>query len=491
MIYIKRILTICIIAFIGYISFALSDSALQVSAQEPSVGLVINGHPVNDLPIPPIIDRDRVLVPARAVFERLGATVEWREDTRTVHVQYHESNVVLTIEQNIIMVNGYPIEIPVPAQIIDGHTMIPAGAVSANLGFSVDFRNRSVFIDTQGYIPPPIIIDEGHNWNFLFESEYEDCAPVYEGEELPIVIPTIPANPVVLSNMRYDFQTGTLFVPKAAGFSLMNGMIHTNSYHRHRYEIALGVDATSHLPAGTLVIGDALLHSIDIVHGAQGTRIIFHGRQILAIDVSESANYYLLRVMCPRQRYSRIVIIDPGHGGERPGAVYYDVRAADLNLAVTRKLLQLIEADGFMKAYTTRNTDTTVPLAERATLSNNIGDLMLTIHHNAAYNRAIHGVETFYLECERDEFRTLTNQEFASIIQRNMLAQTNRHDRGIRSENFIVLRYTEAPSALVELGFMSHEQEFLTLINAEYQWRAAVGLYHALLEAFGMYVQRR
>jgi len=153
--------------------------------------------------------------------------------------------------------------------------------------------------------------------------------------------------------------------------------------------------------------------------------------------------------------------------------------------------LQLIEADGSVKAYTTRNADVHVYWSYRYQMSNDIGDLMITIHHNAAYNLESHGVETFYLKREQDENRSLTNQEFADIIQRNLLAQTNRHDRGIRAENFIVLSYTDAPSALVEIGFMSNEQEFQTLINPEYQWRAARGLYFAILEAFTLYTPMR
>jgi len=483
---IKNLFAMCIIVFALHIFL----TPLQVHAQENPVGLVINGQTLYGLPISPVIDNDRVLVPARIVFENLGANVYWNEDTKTVHVQYHDQNVRLTIGENNIVVNEYPIEIPVPAQIIDNHTMIPVGAVSTNLGFLVAFRDRTVFVDRADYMPPPIIdedlfpglADEPTTTAPSDENlsgRYNESAIVATPE--PPVLVTLPGS---LLQVHYNFADNTLVIPRTSGVPLMAEAVHNNFYHVNRYEIALGVDASQLLASGTMNIGNSLLNSIDVAHGEQGTRLVFNGRQILSLDISEGDSHYIIRVMCPRQRYGRIVIIDPGHGGERPGAVYDDVRAADLNLAITRKLLQLIEADGYIKAYTTRNSDTTVHWSYRYGMSNQIGDLMITIHHNAAYNLEIHGAEAFYLTDAHDEGRSLSNQEFANIVQRNLVAHTNRFDRGIRSGEFIVLRNTEAPSTLVEIGFMSHAAEFETLINPEYQWRAARGLYQALLEAF-------
>jgi len=507
MIHIKKVLTICVAVLMGCIVLSLA-SPLQVNAQQAPIGLVVNGHPLNNLSMPPVIRQDRMLVPARAVFESLGANVQWQEATRTVHVQYQEQNVILTIGQSNIIVNGYPQEMPIPAQIINYNTMIPVGAVATNLGFLVDFRDRTVFVNT----PEPMLdfVYESYEdtWEHGEESrldyevadtydqdeyvtdeaddEVKDIADEYEEE--PSTIPPPPANPL---NVRYDFATRTLHIPKFEGFPLNIGQAsHFNLYHQHQYILWLNVDASQHINLGSLIAGDALLHSIDIAQGTHGTQIVFHGTQILALYINESATDYLIRIMCPREKYPRIVIIDPGHGGERPGAVYHDVRAADLNLAVTRQLIQLIEADGFIKAYTTRNSDITVPWADRARLGNEIGDLMITIHHNASENLSAHGVETFYLTDEHDQFRHLTNQNFADIVQRNLLAQTGRHDREIKSGNFAVLRYADIPSALVEIGFMSHQHEFTTLINPEYQLRAARGLYFALLEAF-MWVPQR
>ena len=486
MVRVRKILAICMAVLMGFTAFSLLNP-MQAVAQATPIGLVINGAPVNDLAVPPVMRENRMLVPARAVFERLGATVGWHPSTRTVHIEHGEKSIHLTIGESIMFVNGEVVEMPIAAQIINNSTMIPLGAVATNLGFVVDFRDRTVFVYTWEYIlgetpdPPqdPPVYEPPNG-----EDEYEPTPT-----PPPVNTPTPPAVPHVA---RYDLATGTLHIPRTNGLSLnMDQAVHLNLYHQHLYMLMLTADASQHIASGTINIGDALLNSINIDHGQHGTQLTFSGTQKLALDITQSYAYYLVRVMCPRQKYPRIVIIDPGHGGYRPGAVYNDVRAADLNLAVTRKLLQLIEADGYIRAFTTRNSDTHVPLADRARMGNEFGDLMITIHHNAAYNLSANGVEAFYITDEHDLLRSLTNRDFAGIVLRHLVSQTGRNSRDIRSENFIVLRYTTVPSTLVELGFMSNQAEFATLTNPEYQWRAARAIYNALLEAFEMYTPVR
>jgi len=476
-----------------------------MSAAQNHIGLVINGQTLHHLPAAPIVDGDSVLVPARAVFENLGATVSWSQDLKTVYVQYQANSVRLTIGDNNIVVNDYPIEISVPAQIINSHTMIPVGAVSTNLGFHVDFRDNTIFVESGELLPP--IIDENifpgnggqTNAPILTDTDEDtstnediDTATVTTNilNQAPIVTDSVATLEGNLLMLRYSHMDNILYIPRTSGSPLMAQVSHNNMYHSQRYVLELNVDASQLLDGGTMNVSSPLLNSIDIVHTESGTEIIFNGAQIIALHVGSNDAYYMIHVMCPRQRYRRIVVIDPGHGGERPGAVYDDIRAADLNLAVAMKLVELIESDGHFRAFTTRNTDETVLWTDRYEMGNSIGDLMVTIHHNAAYSLDVHGVEAFYLTDEHDASRALTNQRFAEILQRNVVSQTGRHNRGERSEDFIVLRHTTIPSAFVEMGFMSNQAEFATLTNPAYQWRAAQGLYNALIEAF-MYVDVR
>ena len=73
----------------------------------------------------PVIDNGRTLVPVRAIFEKLGATVDWNADTQTVIAKKDETEILLTIDNTTAVKNGEDIAIDVPAKIINGRTLVP------------------------------------------------------------------------------------------------------------------------------------------------------------------------------------------------------------------------------------------------------------------------------------------------------------------------------------------------------------------------------
>ena len=98
---------------------------------------------------PPIIQDGRTLVPVRAIFEALGAEVTWDGDTKTVKSSKGNDFVSVTIGENLLYKNGEPVEIDVPAQIVNDRTLVPLRAVSEAYGCQVNWDEvlRKVFID--------------------------------------------------------------------------------------------------------------------------------------------------------------------------------------------------------------------------------------------------------------------------------------------------------------------------------------------------------
>ncbi|MGF9911891.1 stalk domain-containing protein [Paenibacillus ehimensis] len=82
-------------------------------------------------------------VPLRAIFESLGATVEWDSSTQTVTATREGKTIVLTIGSNIAYVNGVPVTLSAPAQLIHGITMVPVRFVSEALGGVVEWNEAS------------------------------------------------------------------------------------------------------------------------------------------------------------------------------------------------------------------------------------------------------------------------------------------------------------------------------------------------------------
>lgn len=105
---------------------------------------------VNDLPLecdqPPVIVNNRTLVPLRAIFESLGAIVEWDNESRSINACKDGTSIFLKIDNNILYRNGEPIQIDVPAQIIQNRAMVPLRAISESLDSEVYWDDVSRII---------------------------------------------------------------------------------------------------------------------------------------------------------------------------------------------------------------------------------------------------------------------------------------------------------------------------------------------------------
>jgi len=114
------------------------------------VNLFVNGNKLENLAMPPIIFNERTLVPAREVFEPMGAVVDWKEDTQEVFIAFEDTIVILKIGSSNANVNGEIKKISPPAKIINGKTMIPVRFVAEAFGIEVIWEEdtRSIFIDS-------------------------------------------------------------------------------------------------------------------------------------------------------------------------------------------------------------------------------------------------------------------------------------------------------------------------------------------------------
>ncbi len=130
---------------------ALVLSAATVLAQQ-GVQVTVDGNPVHFQGQGPMMKGDRVLVPLRGVLEQMGADVKWNPDTQTVSARSQGTNVRLRIGERTASVNGQPVTLDVPAQIVGGSTMVPLRFVGEALGNTVrwDAQAETVEIMTGG-----------------------------------------------------------------------------------------------------------------------------------------------------------------------------------------------------------------------------------------------------------------------------------------------------------------------------------------------------
>jgi hypothetical protein len=129
-----------IVAFLGTASGAFAQQ----------IQVIVNGGQVQFEGQGPTMVGDRVLVPLRGVLQRMGAHVDWDPSTQTVSAMREGSLVKLTIGENTASVDGQPVNLDVPAQIMEGSTMVPLRFLGEALGEDVHWDSASNTVSITG-----------------------------------------------------------------------------------------------------------------------------------------------------------------------------------------------------------------------------------------------------------------------------------------------------------------------------------------------------
>lgn len=152
--------------------------------------------------------------------------------------------------------------------------------------------------------------------------------------------------------------------------------------------------------------------------------------------------------------------IDAGHGGIDPGATGLGYKEKDLTLAMTLDVGTILEKHGVIMNYT-RKTDRTLSLQDRVRISNNFkSEFFGSIHINSFSNNTAQGLETFHYPTSAE------GKKLATIVQNELVKQgLFTKNRGVKVAHFYVIKNTNAPAMLIELGFIRNKADMDLLIN--------------------------
>lgn len=139
--------------------------AVSLASAQPMISTELNGSRIN-FDQPPVMQDGRVLVPLRGIFENLGADVVYTPANKTIKATADGQTVELTLGQRQAFVNGRQMYLDVPADTINGRTMVPLRFVSEAMGADVKWRSasRTVAI-TRDPIDPSTVGDNNNNTN--------------------------------------------------------------------------------------------------------------------------------------------------------------------------------------------------------------------------------------------------------------------------------------------------------------------------------------
>jgi N-acetylmuramoyl-L-alanine amidase len=180
------------------------------------------------------------------------------------------------------------------------------------------------------------------------------------------------------------------------------------------------------------------------------------------------------------------VVIDPGHGGKEIGAKGKGtgVLEKDINLHVALLVKKDLESNGFSVVLTRETDQQHLPgdnkadLLARAHMAKSVGASMFVSIHADQYlpDRNVHGTKVYYFSENSKEIAQQFHDELISTLQSKPL--------GIHVNDFVVLRENVVPAVLIELGFLTHAEEELKLIDPTYQLMAAQSISKVIKQSF-------
>ena len=210
------------------------------------------------------------------------------------------------------------------------------------------------------------------------------------------------------------------------------------------------------------------------------------------------------------------IVVDPGHGGHDSGARGNGYNEKDIALQVATRLANNLRQD--YNVIMTRDSDFFVPLDTRAKIGNDANaDFFISIHLNSSSSSSANGTEVFYFSKKdqgsyaaqvakfenkvdgsygdvpfsdfilNDIFyrkNQKTSQAIAESVLNNLINTTGLRRRGVFGANFAVLRGSNSPSILVELGFMNNYSDLSQYLTPDGQERAANAIGSAIRSYF-------
>lgn len=178
----------------------------------------------------------------------------------------------------------------------------------------------------------------------------------------------------------------------------------------------------------------------------------------------------------------KTVLLDPGHGGEDPGAVsdYNGVSEKNINLYIATQVKDLLEADGYT-VMMTRTEDVLVydetakgetamrrqDLLRRKKMMDESGaDIVVSIHLNKYTDPDVHGAQTFFVKDSK------SSEKLAVCLQTAIVSKVDPENTRValvKKEDIIITKNCKTTTAIVECGFLSNKEEEAKLSQQTYQ----------------------
>ncbi len=495
-----------LLAFSAFFSSVSADMILEYDGEQHRYSgsvykLVVNGKKVQT-PLEPIIFNDRALVPVREVFEAMGATVTYIPSTREITIKMGDDFISMQIGSKYVFVSGNRKEFPdgvMPKLIAkkgeSAKTMVPVRFVSESLGMNVAFDGNAGVISINN---PAQEVDE----EITYSSTITQIRTVSADDEVTISV-TFSEKPEKISELTMIKSSGVLYLDVfGADYTTSNnitvgkGAVKAVRLGQHEEYTRIAIDTEGADSYYKKLSSDGAILKINI--SGEGVSDVDEPTSSPSASPSPSTTPEASPSPSPTPtpaptptpeahiKGEKIIVLDAGHGGSDPGAVYNhdgdDYKEKVINLAVAKKVRDILQNNG-IRVEMTRSGDTYPSLSERSAFANKLGAAMFVSIHSNSFpsNTEVAGIEVYYSKTNNSDRYGLNSKKLASDIYKQMISATKAAQRGVKTEQHVVTRTSEMPAVLIELGFITNKDEALNLYSPKYQDLLAGAIADAIL----------
>lgn len=265
-----------------------------------------------------------------------------------------------------------------------------------------------------------------------------------------------------------------------------------DNYFSGNFTITLPGDLRNHFNSKPIKYDANKVSNVNISLNDSGDTVLtFYTTKLYAYRLTVSKSQIKVAIDRAKNLYSKVVVIDPGHGGHDDGTTsqnkIYKEKNVVLSIGYTYFRNYLNDED--LKVYWTRKGDTYPTLYERAAFPKKVdADIFISVHMNSFPKATPKGTEVFY--STRNNIlqpNGLSSYTMASMFLKNITSTFSTFNRGVKTAAYVVTNMNTVPAVLLEYGFLSNEDDLAKFSKLENQDKAAEVLYDTIEEIFDNY----
>lgn len=308
-------------------------------------------------------------------------------------------------------------------------------------------------------------------------------------EHVDYLVKTDPLHPerTVIAFPPGNFHVFLQDTPAATRVVIDTPQVLDYEMERHSYPDRLVVDLKEvilDISPGDFPKGNGMVEQVHLTHFPDDpmmTRLTFElpyysGHQIVSTPRRNRLEIDLFK----SDLRNRVIFLDPGHGGEDPGAVgITGTFEKDVVLDISLRLQTLLRQAG-ARVIMSRERDVFVDLYQRVEEANQSpAEIFVSVHANSVAHDFPMGTETYVSNNPSSDSLRL-----AHLVQQELLQALGLYNRGVKRRDFYVIKATHMPSILVEVAFLSNEQEEALLKNPAFRQRSAEAIFSGIEKYF-------